>query len=107
MNSAPEITQIVESLRDLVKATAPDLQGEVKSGWGALVYKGNGMVCAISPHKTHVHLTFYKGTQLTDSDEILTGSGEELRHIKIYTMADMQQTSFAALIREALHIDQS
>jgi len=107
MNHTPQITEIVEALRDLVKFTAPDLKEEVKSGWGALVYKGNRMVCAISPHKTLVHLTFYKGTMLSDPDEILTGSGEQLRHVKIYSRADIQPVPFTALIREALEIDNS
>jgi len=103
---APDIVEMVEVVRGLVKTTAPELHEEVKSGWGALLYRGNGMVCAITPRKTHIHLTFYKGTQLTDPEELLTGSGEELRHIEIYSMADIQQESFASLIREALHIDQ-
>ena len=101
-----EIGELVQTLRDLVKQIAPQLQEEVKSGWGAIVYRGNGMVCAISPHKTHVNLNFYKGAHLHDPGGLLQGIGKDMRHVRIQCNEDIRFEVLGAMLREAAQIDQ-
>ena len=101
-----EIAELVLSMRALVKQSVPQLREEVKAGWGAIVYRGNGMVCAISPHKTHVNVNFYQGAHLNDPRGLLQGIGKDMRHIKIQCANELQREALATMLREAYQIDQ-
>jgi hypothetical protein len=102
-----EIAVMVENLRDLVKQSAPHLREEVKTGWGAIVYRAEGMVCAISPHKTHVNLSFYNGAHLSDSDGLLQGIGKDMRHVKIYCGEEIRWQALSEMLHEACQFAQS
>ena len=102
---SPKIISLVNILRELVHSADPNLAIEVKTGWGNITYRKNGIVCAISPHKAHVNLHFYKGAKMEDPSGLLEGSGKELRHVKIRTSEDIQQDAIIQLVQEAARID--
>lgn len=102
---SPDIVALAESLRALVHETVPGLTEEAKPGWGNITYKKNGVVCAISPHKQHVNLHFYKGVHLSDPQGLLAGSGKALRHVKVQQPADIQAEAIKQLIQEAVKLD--
>jgi hypothetical protein len=62
----PEIKTLVKDLRNLVLESVPDL-AEVVS-WGNLGYqiRKKRYVSAVSPHKAHVNLYFWRGKELGD-----------------------------------------
>jgi hypothetical protein len=104
-NHAPVVRSLVDSLQRIVKGAAPNLSEEVKTGWGNIVYKQNGVVCAISPHRQHVNLYFYKGASLSDSEGLLEGTGKALRHVKIFKPEDIREEALTQLIQEAVRLD--
>ncbi len=61
-----------------------------------------GTICFIKPLKDSVNLGFFYGTNIPDPDNLMTGSGKLLRHIKIKSMAEVQNPSIKFLIENAL-----
>ncbi len=101
----PEIQQTVAVLRALVKQVAPDLTEEGKRGWGNIIYKADEAICAISPHKAHVNLNFYKGMNLADPEQLLEGDGQSLRHVKIRSADTIPTDALTRLIQEACTVN--
>lgn len=102
----PEVRAVAEALRTLVRRTAPHLKEEGKPGWSNIVYRGRGVVCAISPHKDHVNLHFYKGTALQDPEGLLEGSGKALRHVKVRRLEDLPRQALERLLRQAVALEE-
>lgn len=99
------VIELVGTLRELVKRTDPGLVEEPKKGWNNITYRKKGVVCAISPHKAHVNLHFYKGASLPDPGGLLEGSGKALRHVKVTKPEDIHWDHIAQLVREAVQLD--
>ena len=97
----PEVRAIAEALRTLVRRTAPHLKEEGKPGWGNIVYRGRGVVCAISPHRGHVNLHFYQGASLEDPEGLLEGTGKALRHVKVRPSEEIPRQALVALVEQA------
>jgi len=87
-------------LRDLILDTIPNARESIK--WGVPVYEDNKLICSIRASRRHVSLQFFDaGASLDDPDKLLQGSGKKLRHIKIYSEADIQRSLFRHWIRQA------
>lgn len=86
---APPIQSIARAVQELIRALGLDLEEDVSTKLGILYFKHNGVVCALSLHKAHANLHFYKGLEMDDPDGILQGSGGKLRHIRFHTAADL------------------
>lgn len=75
--------------------------------YGVPWYRGKNYVCAIAAHSDHTNLEFYRGSSLRDPLRLLEGTGKNLRHVKLYTTADVRRPALRSLIREALRLDQA
>ena len=75
--------------------------------YGVPWYRGRGYVCAIVDHTDHTNLEFYRGSSLRDPSGLLEGTGKNLRHVKLYTTADVGRPAVRSLLREALRLDQA
>ena len=73
--------------------------------YGVPWFRGKNYVCAIAAHTDHTNLEFYRGTSLRDPQHLLEGTGKNLRHVKVYAVADAQGSRLKALLREALAFD--
>jgi len=51
---------------------------------------------------SHVNLGFYHGASLSDPDGLLEGTGKELRHIKIRSVADAGRAGVTELLNQAI-----
>src|SRR2546428_8958525 len=58
-------------------------------------------ICYIGVAKNHVNLSFNRGIKLADPKKILEGSGKQTRHVKIWSMSDLQRPAIRAYLREA------
>jgi hypothetical protein len=94
----PQKRKIAERLRGLVKDTLPDAVETVK--WGNVTYLSNGKNLSwLIVYKDHVDLGFFLGAKL--SSKLLEGSGKGLRHIKVGTLADIDDSEFGRLLKDA------
>lgn len=94
---------IVVALRDLITKAVPTAEVSIK--WGCPWWTLNGFLCAVYVAGDHVNLAFSRGTELSDSEGLLEGTGKGMRHIKVRDISDIKKTKFTALIRQAVTLN--
>jgi hypothetical protein len=101
---APSVQPVVVRLRELVRATLPDLD-EYVDGYGGIRYgRGRGMrdwVFYVPGHKAHANLGFARGSSLPDPDHLIEGTGKNLRHVKLRSVAEVERPGMRRLLEEA------
>lgn len=105
----PEIQELANELRSLVKETIPNLKEAVYTGWkliGYRVKKGrrDAYFCFIAPFPNRVMLGFEYGIQLFDPNLRLAGDGAQVRYLTVREKEDIDHESFRAFIVEAAQI---
>jgi hypothetical protein len=95
--------EIVNSLREIVRAAAPKATESIK--WGQPVYEENGPFAYIKSSKSHIAFGFWRGAELADPNGMLVGEGERMKHVKIASMKDIQKKQLQAFVKEALKLN--
>jgi len=96
----PKNKTIIKALRAFVKRTAPKLEESVKWGNGCWL-DSKAPVSYVYSAPDHVQLGFFRGASLDDPRGLLEGKAQYVRHIKVRTVDDIDEKSFAALLRQA------
>ncbi len=91
-----EQRKIMEAVRKLVHATVKDVREEFK--WGRPIFTSTRDFAYFKTAKAHVTLGFTQASKLNDPDGRLEGTGKNMGHIKLRTMADVD----AALLKKWL-----
>lgn len=91
---------IVELVRELVKTIVPTAVEEVK--YGGILYIVEEHFCGVFAYKKHVSVEFSYGAKIADPLGLLEGNGKGRRHIKLYTVDDIETTNLAHYIPLAL-----
>ena len=60
------------------------------------------MICTIIPSKKGIKLGFYKGSELPDPENLLTGSGKVHRYVEIKSEKDIRSRAIRQLMKEAI-----
>jgi len=95
---------ILEELRALVEAAAPDATASLK--WGMPFFSiGDAMMCALGGHKTHVNLILSgpPGT-FADPDGLLAGDGKTGRHLKLTRIDDLPREAVQGWLATAAEL---
>jgi hypothetical protein len=72
---------LAERLQHIVRAAEPELVETIK--WGNLVFMLDGAaVLAIAPHKAHVNLQLFNGSELPPGLGLLEGAGRGTRSLR-------------------------
>lgn len=96
--------KMISAIRKLVKKTAPTLVESVK--WGNGVWLGEEWPVAFLHAKDdHLQFGFFSGSDLSDPKGLLKGSGKYIKHIKVYTLDDIDEAAFARFIRQATRLE--
>jgi hypothetical protein len=95
-------------VRNLIKQADP----RVVEGWkwrGVPVWSHDGLICTGETYKSHVKLTFSKGARLKDPKRLFNAGLESSvrRAIDLHEGDQIDETAFAALIREAVTLNGS
>ncbi len=93
---------LVRALDVVISKAAPTLAVSLK--WGNLTYHGKKNVCSIVSHKHHVNLQVWGGASLNDPRGLLTGTGKDMRHIKVGSEADVDSKYIAELVKQAARL---
>jgi hypothetical protein len=94
--ASAEVRAIAIAARALVHDALPDAdetasRGDQGIGFGARQYGADGWgVAYISIQSKHANLGFFKGASLPDPDGLLEGTGKNLRHVKMRTLAEVE-----------------
>jgi hypothetical protein len=95
--------RIAAAVRDVMHAVAPELRVERK--WGQPWYVGTDLILVVGAFSQHVGIEFWRGTSLRDPQHLLEGTGKNLRHVKVRTMAEAKAPALIELLREAVRRD--
>jgi len=60
------------------------------------------MICTIIPSRKGIKLGFYKGSELPDPENLLTGSGKVHRYVEIKSEKDIRSRAIKQLVKEAI-----
>lgn len=102
----PEIQELAHGARALLADVMPGIT-EVPwarqkiAGYGVGPKKMSQHFCYIAPFKKHLNLGFMYGAHLPDPQNLLEGQGDNLRHIKIRSVADLERPALRDLIDSA------
>ena len=97
----PALRPLLEELRKLVEAAAPDAESSIK--WGMPFFTIHGqMMCAIGAHKSHVNLILSgPPAAFADPEGRLTGEGKTGRHLKLTSLDELPRASVKAWLKTA------
>lgn len=93
---------LIRTLDVVIAKAAPTLAASLK--WGNLTYHGKKNVCSLVSHKHHVNLQVWGGARLKDPRGLLTGTGKDMRHIKLVSAADVDPKYIAELVKQAARL---
>lgn len=97
----PQLREILEELRGLVEATAPDARSSLKWGMPCFTIAGR-MMCTLGAHKAHVNLVLVgPAKEFADPQGRLAGSSEGGRHLKLRSLAELPRASVRRWVRLA------
>jgi len=99
-------------VRKLIKEADPKITEELKwrkpsNPGGVPVWSDSGIVCTGESYKTHVKLTFPKGTSIKDPDGIFNSSldGNARRAIDLHEGDKINESAFKEIIRAAVKLN--
>jgi hypothetical protein len=100
----PDIRELVQEMRAVLLKTFP--HEKVYLGWSTIYYsftdRTKDLVIAIGPMPDRLNLYFRRGTDLADPDELLEGTGKNMRHVKVYESKQIRSRALKALIKQAI-----
>ncbi len=104
--NTPEIQELGGQARQLVLSVHPQAHEDIETAWGGyLLFKqvagAGNTVCWLSLHKKHVSIGFPNGTEMSDPEGLLEGSGKRQRHVKIKKAPDLQRPALRKLLEQA------
>lgn len=95
--------EVVMTLRSLIKSTTPDAKESIL--WSQPVYSIKGPVVYIKAFTDHVNLGFWRGNDLEDPENLLTGELPTMRHVTIRHINDLKKEAYERMIRQAFKMD--
>lgn len=83
-----------------VRETLGETEETVK--WGQPCFVDGGSNCLyVSAQDGYVNLGFYEGAALDDPAELLEGTGQAMRHVKVDSVGTLRDPDLAALVEAA------
>lgn len=99
-DQSPKNQAIIRGLRRFVRRVEPGLSEAVKWGNGCWVGR-QGPVAYVYSASEYVQFGFFRGSSLKDPRGLLEGKGKYVRHTKVREPSEIDERSFAALLRQA------
>ena len=99
----PEFHDIVRIIRALMRECAP--HATEKISYGIPMWIGISTLAWISPTKRDITIGFTFGREFEDRYGLLKGVGKHARHMKVRTLAEVNQDALRNYIQQALEHD--
>jgi hypothetical protein len=104
VKKAGKAAGVMKVVRALVMKTAPGCE-EYVSPWKTPAFDSNGPLCVFVQGKEHVSLAFVRGAKLPDPQKLLEGTGKGVRHVKLWSVADVKRPGVKKLIVAAAKLN--
>jgi hypothetical protein len=96
----PTLQALIVALRARVKSLVPGAT-EFANPWGLPTFEAKQPFAYFMVAKKHVTLGFLYGNSLDDPNNLLEGTGKDLRHVKLRTADDLGRKGLDQLILAA------
>jgi hypothetical protein len=100
----PELRKVVRALRTFVKRIVPSVK-ETVNAWGVSTFEAKDPFCCYMVGKYHVTFGFHYGTSLEDPEKLLEGTGKNIRHVKLRSVADLERKGLKELVAAAARLE--
>lgn len=91
---------IVNTVRTLIMQTFDDVAEEVK--YGGILFSSGVQFAGVFAYKAHVSVEFSQGAQIEDPFGFLEGTGKGRRHIKLMSVAQVNDKRLTQYLQLAL-----
>jgi len=98
----PKNQAVIRALRKFVKRVQPKLVEAVKWGNGCWLNGKQPVAYVYAGEPEYTQFGFVYGSKLDDPRKLLEGEGAYVRHIKLRSAREIDETAFAALLRQAV-----
>ena len=95
--------KIVTGVRKIILQAAPEVKESIK--WAQPVYESNGPFSYIKAFKNDVNFGFWRGVDIEDTQGLLEGSGSKMRHVKLTSLDDINESAFADFVHQAVELN--
>lgn len=96
--------QIVAAVQSLVQQLFAACTEEVK--YGGILFSSGCQFCGVFAYQAHVSVEFSCGAQIIDTFGLLEGVGKGRRHLKLHSVAAIEDKKLAEYLRLALQAAQ-
>lgn len=97
----PEHAKIIELVRDLFMEENKEILQQIKYG-GLTFFQKGVLIGGIFPYKNHLSIEFSNGSDFSDPSSKLEGKGRKRRHLKIFTVEDIDTKNALYFIKQAV-----
>jgi hypothetical protein len=102
----PAVQEIASAARRLLKEALPGIDETVDASAKLIGYRYGpgykGLLCTLIMSKTGVKLGIFRGAELPDPKQLLSGTGKLHRHVQLRKVADLKTPGLKPLIETAL-----
>ena len=105
MPSGDSVGDVLAAAEATIARAGPSLRIERK--WATDWRAGRDLIVACRAFSHHVGMEFWRGSALPDPDHLLQGTGKNLRHVKVRSIAEARAPALARLIGAAIRLDAS
>ncbi len=95
--------EVLTSLRGIVQGVAPDIEESIM--WSQPVFSVNGPVCFFKAYKDYVTFGFWRGTELSDPDGLLSGDLTMMRTMTLRSAKDIRRDVFEGMVKQAVRLN--
>ncbi len=103
---APHLRDVVQGAIKLIEGAVPGAE-KTLNPWHIPTYELNGPLFYLDVSTKHVTLGFLRGTSVPDPDGLLEGTGKNLRHVKLRTVADVGAKGLRRLVQAAAKVNRA
>ena len=89
--------------RHTIHAVVPDARMSIK--WSQPVFESNGPFAYIKVFRTSVNIGFWRGAELDDPDQLLTGDGHRMRHLRVTGPSELDVGRLTDWVRQAVALN--
>jgi len=106
LHHSPQVRDLAERLRKLIKAAVPEAVEAAYPGWHAIGYRHStsGYFCGIFPQDETIDLAFEYGVLLPDPHGLLHGGGKQVRYVHLSGEDAIPELPLRDLIEAALSL---
>ena len=95
--------EVLTTLRSIVQSAAPDVEESIM--WSQPVFSMNGPVCFFKAYKDYVTFGFWRGTEISDTEGLLSGDLTMMRTMTLRSAKDVRRETFESMVKQAVRLN--